>query len=588
MEIFIMDDLSLFNSFTGKKVSPKRNGSNAVIYTRVSHVSQEENTSLESQKKYCENFAERRGLQIIDYFGGTYESAKTDDRKEFTRMLTFIRRNKQVNYIIVYSYERFSRSGIDGAKIASDLLRDLNVKTLAVTQELDPTTSSGLFQQNIFFLFSQMDNDLRKDKTITGMRELLRKGYWPLNLPRGYTNVCPGKAVNQELMINEEGEMIKKAFQWKANEKMRNVDISRRYATLGYDMNEKRLGAILKNTFYCGVITNRLIPDEAIIGRHEPLVSKELFLKANDIVASKNVQPITHQKYNNELPLKIFMKCKTCGRSMTGYMVKKKGLFYYSCSNPAGCKSNKSAKNLHIQFRNLMTELKLNHDLLPLVEEGVRILFRSIFKDQLEEQQVLQTRKNEILRKLELVEERFAIGEITFEIFEKYKTKYQSEIQGLLPQKMKGGSIREKVEKCIEFGKQVSQEPKQLWNNGTFDQCIRLQYLLFPEGAKFDIKSGILEVVSTCEFFQAGIPKHTQGEDAGRKNLPQLVNFTPSEVLCGSDALKQKWTYSYISMRLEKHDFSQDFYKRLVEFMEDYCLLIVSAYLNRSTSSIEK
>ncbi len=583
-----MDDLGLFNSFAGKNISPKRNGSNAVIYTRVSHVSQEENTSLESQKKYCENFAERRGLQIVDYFGGTHESAKTDDRKEFSRMLTFIRRNKQVNYIIVYSYERFSRSGIEGAKIASDLLRDLNVKTLAVTQELDPTTSSGLFQQNIFFLFSQMDNDLRRDKTVTGMRELLRKGYWPLNLPRGYTNLCPGKAINQELVINEEGEMIRKAFLWKANNKMRNVDISKRYATLGYAIDAKRLGDIFRNTFYCGVITNSLIPGEVVIGRHEPLVSKELFLKANEIIANKNAQPTTHQKHNNELPLKIFMKCKTCGRSMTGYIVKKKGLFYYSCSNPAGCKSNKSAKNLHSQFQELLTGLKLNKDLIPLAEEGIRLLFRSIFKDQLEEQQLIQTRKNEILRKLELVEERFAIGEITLEIFEKYKNKYHSEILGLVPQKLKGGSIREKLENCIEFAKQVSRDPKQLWNNGTFDQRVRLQFLLFPEGVRFDINSGILEVMSTCDFFQTGIMKDTPSKNFDHKKLPPLMNFTPSEVLCGSDSLKQKWTYSYINLRLERHDFTQDLYKRLVEFMEDYCLLLVSAYLSQTGLSIKK
>jgi hypothetical protein len=127
-----------------------------------------------------------------------------------------------------------------------------------------------------------------------------------------------------------------------------------------------------------------------------------------------------------------------------------------------------------------------------------------------------------------------------------------------------------------------------LWENGTFDQRIRLQFLLFPEGVRFDIKSGILEVVSTCEFFQKGILKDPERKNEDRKKLPPLVNFTPSEVLCGSDSLKQKWTYSYVSVRLEKHDCTQDFYKRLVEFMEDYCLLTVSAYLKQTAMSIEK
>jgi len=47
---------------------------------------------------------------------------------------------------------------------------------------------SGKFQQNLFYMFSQFDNELRKDKTITAMSDLLRKGYWLWTPPRGYVN----------------------------------------------------------------------------------------------------------------------------------------------------------------------------------------------------------------------------------------------------------------------------------------------------------------------------------------------------------------------------------------------------------------
>jgi site-specific DNA recombinase len=195
-----MSNLSLFKGFSPKKDKRLSNGVNAVIYTRVSHHSQEDNTSLESQKKYCENFASRKGLNVVEYFGGTYESAKTDDRKEFNRMLSYVKRSKDITYLVVYSYERFSRSGINGAQIADDLLKKYGVITLAVTQELDPTTPSGSFQQNILFLFGQMDNELRRDKTVTGMTELLRKGYCPYSIPRGYVNLNKGgRAIDQKI-----------------------------------------------------------------------------------------------------------------------------------------------------------------------------------------------------------------------------------------------------------------------------------------------------------------------------------------------------------------------------------------------------
>ena len=249
-----MKNLNLFHSFSPKVDTSRQMGVNAVIYTRVSHSSQEENTSLESQKKYCEQFASKKGFNVVGYFGGTYESAKTDDRTEFNKMLSFVKRSKNVSYILVYSYERFSRSGVGGAQIADDLLKQYKVITLAVSQELDPTTASGSFQQKILFLFGQMDNELRKDKTITGMRELLRKGHFPYNPPIGYTNISKGRAVDHKIIINEQGKLLRKAFEWKANEQMSNATIVAKLNQLGFKTNQKRFGYMIANPFYCGII----------------------------------------------------------------------------------------------------------------------------------------------------------------------------------------------------------------------------------------------------------------------------------------------------------------------------------------------
>ena len=46
-----MANLKMFQSFAPQKDEKLHGGINTVIYTRVSHHSQEENTSLESQKK---------------------------------------------------------------------------------------------------------------------------------------------------------------------------------------------------------------------------------------------------------------------------------------------------------------------------------------------------------------------------------------------------------------------------------------------------------------------------------------------------------------------------------------------------------
>src|SRR5205807_2633069 len=79
-----------------------RTGKNCVIYTRVSSKEQaENNSSLASQKRYCEEYAQKKGYSIKDYFGGTFESAKGDERKEFKRLIDYVKRTKAIEAIIV-------------------------------------------------------------------------------------------------------------------------------------------------------------------------------------------------------------------------------------------------------------------------------------------------------------------------------------------------------------------------------------------------------------------------------------------------------------------------------------------------------
>jgi site-specific DNA recombinase len=235
-----MNTLDYFKSFAPKGKDTTATGQNAVIYTRVSHSSQEDNTSLETQRKRCEEYAITNGYTVVDYFGGTHESAKTDDRKEFNRMLSFVKRSKSVNYIIVYSYERFSRTGADGMKIAQDLQKQYKVTTLSASQGIDPRTITGEFQRNIMLLFGHLDNQMRIDKTVNGMRELVEKGYTPYSIPRGYMNLNKGaKAVNQQIVLNKEGKLLRKAFHWKAMEQMRNSEIVQRLQQMGMKIDDR-------------------------------------------------------------------------------------------------------------------------------------------------------------------------------------------------------------------------------------------------------------------------------------------------------------------------------------------------------------
>jgi site-specific DNA recombinase len=57
-------------------------------------------------KKVFTEYAQKNEFEIKGYYVGTYESAKTDERKEFGRMLKFVKTSKEkIVYILVYSLD---------------------------------------------------------------------------------------------------------------------------------------------------------------------------------------------------------------------------------------------------------------------------------------------------------------------------------------------------------------------------------------------------------------------------------------------------------------------------------------------------
>lgn len=496
-----MSNLELFKSFASKKDDQIQVGNNAVIYTRVSHHSQEDNTSLESQKKYCEKFAERRGLNVVEYFGGTYESAKTDDRKEFNRMLSYVKRSKNITYVVVYSYERFSRSGINGASIADDLLKKYKVITLAVTQELDPTTPSGSFQQKILFLFGQMDNEMRRDKTVTGMKELLAKGYYLHAIPKGYTNLNKGeKAVNQKIVVNKEGILIRKAFMWKAENNLSVAAISRKLAKLGLDLNERRLLEIFKNPFYCGLIVSKMLPGQVVQGHHEPMVDQKLFLKINNINSEKRNHPETHNLNDDNMPLKRFMKCGVCDTPMTGFLVKKKGLYYYRCRKK-GCKNVKSAKALHEDFSAIMSAFKIDDTYMDEVKEAVKIVLDTVFEEQYENKKLLERKLNEVTNNIESIDERYAIGKINDELYSKFNTKYTTQKANLVKDLDDLTKMSSNLKKIINYTVKVCLKPLLLWKSSRMMDKATLQLFIFPQGIIYNRDKGRVQTFEVNSFF---------------------------------------------------------------------------------------
>ncbi len=479
-----MSNLNQFQSFAKRNKGKIVSNNKAVIYTRVSDVKQQDNTSLESQKKYCTEYAQNKNFEISGYYGGTYASAKTDDRKAFQEMLTDVRR-KKISNIIVYSIDRFSRAGASAISTVEELNRK-GINVISVTQPVDTESSTGTFFQNINLLFSKYDNDQRREKTITGMKQRLLNGYWMGVAPLGYKN-----ARNEQnipiLELSDKAKLIKKAFLWKASESLTNVEIIEKLKQRGLTLYKQRLTDMFRNPVYCGLISHSLLEGEIVEGKHQGIVSKDVFLKVNGIQA-KNNHNYKQNKTNENLPLKGFAKCKSCGSALTGYIVKKKNIYYYKCKTIA-CSCNRNTNVLHTKFEELLDTYKVDSKLLAPLKTQLQYTFEYFNESSKENEDVLKYNLKKVKEKIEKIEERYVIGEIEREMYQKFILKFREEEDSVLQELGTNGNESSNLEYYIDSSLKLFSNINEIWGLSNFKEKQKLQNILFPSGIEYDRKS---------------------------------------------------------------------------------------------------
>lgn len=487
-----MNNIDLFRPFVKRSTQRKITGAyiGAVKYTRVSSKEQRDNNcSLDFQDKYIMDFAAKVNMPVLASFGGTFESAKTDGRKEFNRMLEFVRKNKgKVSHILVYSTSRFSRTGGEAIKIADDLRNKHGVILFPVTQPIDVTNEGGVLQQNIQLLFSHYDNVMRKQACHDGIRDRLQEGYWARMAPLGYEYVSE-RGNGKVLRINNKGKLIRLAFKWKA-EGMKSEAILEKLKARGLPLYKQKLSYIFANPFYCGLITDEMLEGKMVQGKHEPLVSKEIFLQVNKIRSLANKAGTHHQSENEHIPLKLVAKCPKCGKGYTGYVVKAKNLYYYKCPTK-GCCVSISAKQLNSDFRAYLERYCLKPELVTPLLAAMKDMFVRLNRESLEAEQAVQARLEDLDKRIERLEEKyFVAGEMEQEQFQKWHGKLTAERQEIVSQMGQNVSVSSNLEILLENAVNISMKLPVVWSSASPVNKEKIQNMIFPKGFTYNKENG--------------------------------------------------------------------------------------------------
>jgi len=218
-----------------------------------------------------------------------------------------------------------------------------------------------------------------------------------------------------------------------------------------------------------------------MLGKHEPIISRKIFLEANKIIAEKRQHPTVHKDIDENLPLKRFAICGECNTPLTGFLVKKKGLYYYKCRTK-GCNHNLSAKKMHEDFSEILSMFQVDKDDVELVEGLIMDYFSLYFEEQNQNLQLSQKKLTELYDQLNTVKERYALGKIDDEMYAEFSVKYKKQIEeienNIDPTAINSSNLKKGLKNVLEF----CVNPLSLWQPRDIERKIQLQKYLFPEG----------------------------------------------------------------------------------------------------------
>ncbi len=450
----------------------------AVIWTRVSTDRQEkENCSLDTRKREILEFAQRYNIRIKDSFGGEHESAATEGKK-FNAMINYVKKDPEVNIILVWNYSRFSRTGAKGI-LLKDELKDMGKYVIAVREFVNPDSAVGQFTEDIKFIFNKLGNSQRREASVAGMKSCISKGYWYSKPPYGYSKKKIEKGVHK-VWVNEKGKILRNAWVWKA-EGVREVDICNRLNALGLKIDRKHLCKILQNRFYCGYINHSLL-DEEIKGKQEILIDEDTWNIANGFSKAGTYE---QSRIRKEYPLKRHIKCACCGKHLTGYEVKARGKHYYKC-NTIGCRCNESIDKMHNLYLEQLDGITIPRQLLPIMSDMLKKYFKELDKEKWAMKSQLLKSKTEIETQIENVKIKFGLGKINDDVYQVTIEHLSSEKAKINQEILKTEIDLSNMDKNINDVLVFVCNLRTCWNEGSYFTRQKIQNLVFPEGIMWD------------------------------------------------------------------------------------------------------
>lgn len=336
----------------------------------------------------------------------------TKKRSEFKRMIACAKEG-DFDLIITKEISRFARNTLDSIYYTRDLKKH-GVGVIFMNDNINTLDGDAELRLAIMSSIAQEESRKTSERVKWGQKRRMEQGVVFGRSMLGY-DVKDGK-----MTVNEDGaKIVRLIFHKFANENKGTHVIARELREAGItpmrvkEWSNTVILRVIRNEKYCGDLVQKktFTPDflshekkynrgeeEFVIikDHHEPIVSRELFEKANRILDEKSLTQEGKAKHSNRYPFSGKIKCGCCGSSYVArYKNRKNGTRYkaWRCyksatqgsphtdkaGNPLGC-SNPSIRNedaVHIMYlvtRSLqLEEKKITANLLSVIQSVLSV-----------------------------------------------------------------------------------------------------------------------------------------------------------------------------------------------------------------------
>ncbi|MCR8744383.1 recombinase family protein [Romboutsia lituseburensis] len=312
---------------------------NTVIYLRKSREDRDlENASIEDtlrkHKSTLLKIAKEKKLNIVEIKEEVVSGESIANRPKMLELLDEVK-NGLYDAVLVMDIDRLGRGNMQDQGLILETFKNSNTKIITPRKLYDLNNEFDEEYSEFEAFMARKELKIISRRLQRGKIKSIEDGkYIAQSAPYGYKIEYINNHKDRVLVIDEEkADVIKTIFDM-YNKNIGALKICNHLNALGLKTTtgrtwyEKAIRDIIKNKTYCGyVVWNRVerkkgssrtrSADEQIeaLGKHEPIISEELWNKCQNIRKNRSISPTSNNVLTNSLA--GLVKCSICGYTLT-------------------------------------------------------------------------------------------------------------------------------------------------------------------------------------------------------------------------------------------------------------------------------